>query len=503
MSRYNFYYDESEHSRKINYTTVSASNYYDNFITTIVGWKDGFEKDIICKYREFEDKYKDRKDKNGELKSLTLKQSQFKFGFASLNKGNVKFVDDFLSLYDENTKLYFSVNSKIEYIILQLFEGYKNSFILDADALKYSIIKALNMYQPDEVIKSIYESPEDLVSILRKFFRQKIEANKSNIALKKQENAAFEQILYVLDDIDSVAEIQWNYCMPFDGFLKYLKEEKIVDYSLILDKEGKENEDSNTLLAARKMGVKNVSECNSCSYCGLRMADMTAGIIAKLMKALCDSMRYHCASEETTKKLLDAKWFDVREEQLNLYKKLYKIICQWDNAWFKSYAGVYSDDLVSFIALLGYMSHFKSALQIKEQGLEMQGEYFNSYTCEALSSYFSRRKSKLPIEIIDNGTKDYFYNNQGAKVYYDIKKQPELLINEEGVFVDVLSVGLDRQFFPLVTLLKEGQAVCYKLPEGLKDWAITIVGFANQGENLFPAKVKLSKLNGRYYADIL
>lgn len=29
MSKYNFYYDESEHSRKINYKTVSASNYYD------------------------------------------------------------------------------------------------------------------------------------------------------------------------------------------------------------------------------------------------------------------------------------------------------------------------------------------------------------------------------------------------------------------------------------------------------------------------------------------
>ena len=26
MSKYNFYYDESEHSRKINYQTVSASN---------------------------------------------------------------------------------------------------------------------------------------------------------------------------------------------------------------------------------------------------------------------------------------------------------------------------------------------------------------------------------------------------------------------------------------------------------------------------------------------
>ena len=28
MSKYNFYYDESEHSRKINYKTVSAPNYY-------------------------------------------------------------------------------------------------------------------------------------------------------------------------------------------------------------------------------------------------------------------------------------------------------------------------------------------------------------------------------------------------------------------------------------------------------------------------------------------
>ena len=39
MSTYEFYYDESEHSRKINYNTVSATNYYDNFVTMIVGKK--------------------------------------------------------------------------------------------------------------------------------------------------------------------------------------------------------------------------------------------------------------------------------------------------------------------------------------------------------------------------------------------------------------------------------------------------------------------------------
>ena len=37
MSKHYFFYDESEHSRKISYKTVSALNYYDNFIAMIVG----------------------------------------------------------------------------------------------------------------------------------------------------------------------------------------------------------------------------------------------------------------------------------------------------------------------------------------------------------------------------------------------------------------------------------------------------------------------------------
>lgn len=37
MDTYKFYYDESEHSRKINYNTVTAPNYYDNFVTVVVG----------------------------------------------------------------------------------------------------------------------------------------------------------------------------------------------------------------------------------------------------------------------------------------------------------------------------------------------------------------------------------------------------------------------------------------------------------------------------------
>ena len=70
MSEYVFYYDETEHSRKINYKTVSASNYYDNFITVIVGWEKAREEQIKEKYHNFEDQYSSRKNGQGELKRL-------------------------------------------------------------------------------------------------------------------------------------------------------------------------------------------------------------------------------------------------------------------------------------------------------------------------------------------------------------------------------------------------------------------------------------------------
>ena len=58
MSEYIFFYDESEHSRKINYNTVSATNYYDNFVTMIVGWSTKNDE-ILQRYMTFEAKYGD------------------------------------------------------------------------------------------------------------------------------------------------------------------------------------------------------------------------------------------------------------------------------------------------------------------------------------------------------------------------------------------------------------------------------------------------------------
>lgn len=452
---------------------------------------------------DFENKYADRKDRNGELKSTTLKQKKFEYGFASLDKGNTQFIMDFLSIFDESTKLYFSVASKIEYLILQLFIGYQNNLIIDADEVKYSITKALVVYRPQNVIKSIYDNPEGFVEELKRFFRERIECNSLNIKLKDKENKAFENILYILNDISAIPELQWDYHMPFSGFMKYLQEEQIKNYALVLDKEGEQNEVSRTMQAACEMGLSNVTEENSKDNYGLRMADMMAGIISKLLKSLCDALHYHSVEEGTQKKLLDKKWFQLNEVKLKLYKKLYKIICEWDNVWYKSYAGIYSDDLVCFIGLLGYMAHFENKEQIINEKLEMQGEYFNGYVCRQLSDYFNRRRSKLPIDLIDKNDEEYFLNRRGAKVYFDITKQPILQIAEGSQTEMVLSVGMDKSGAPLITISNEGEPICYRLPGELSDWALMAVGMANMGENLFPSQVVFTKEKNRYFADIL
>ena len=151
MSKYNFYYDESEHSRKINHKTITAENYFDSFIAVVVGWLSNNQAGLYERYTVFESKYEHRKS-NGELKSTTIKQSQLKSGFASLNADNLSLLEDFLTLFDERILVYYAVSSKIEYIIHQLFEDYENSLLVDMDAMKYSITKAIVSYQPSDII---------------------------------------------------------------------------------------------------------------------------------------------------------------------------------------------------------------------------------------------------------------------------------------------------------------------------------------------------------------
>ena len=104
--------------------------------------------------------------------------------------------------------------------------------------------------------------------------------------LKRRENKAFEEMLYILEDISVIPEFQWDYHMPFNGFTKSLQEEHIENYTLVLDKEGEQNKVSRTMQAACDMRLSNVIEENSQDSYGLRMADMMGGHYFKIVKSI-------------------------------------------------------------------------------------------------------------------------------------------------------------------------------------------------------------------------
>ena len=55
----------------------------------------------------------------------------------------------------------------------------------------------------------------------------------------------------------------------------------------------------------------------------------------------------------------------------------------------------------------------------------------------------------------------------------------------------------------MVTIESGEETVCYRLPQEYLEWAMTMVGCANMGENLVPGEVIFSLENGRYYVDIV
>jgi len=146
-----------------------------------------------------------------------------------------KVLEDDFALSDD-VYVYVSTFSKVEYIVKQLFKDYRNSFMFDMDMMKYSIIKSLVIYKPRELVDAIYNDPQNIVTAMKTFFKERIEKNKRNLCLKQRENESFEQILSLLDDVQPVDCLDWDYTPPFIGFHRYLDEKSISNYSLTIDR---------------------------------------------------------------------------------------------------------------------------------------------------------------------------------------------------------------------------------------------------------------------------
>ena len=260
-------------------------------------------------------------------------------------------------------------------------------FISNINYLKYSLIKAINIYRPKKVIEAIYNESDNFLFVLREFLIDKIRQNEANMPLKEAENRAFTEILIFIDEAYKVRKLDWSYENGFIGFKKYLKELGVESFTIVIDREGNKE---NTLNAANRVGLEQVVDGDSKEYFGIRMADMFAGLMSKMMKELSTALIPIDVNNYTQKCLLDEKWFVLSERQLSLYKKMYHIVWEVNNAWYKFFAGIYADNLTVFTSILAFMNHFVDAEEIRNGDYRMQPEYFNAYVCKRLLEEYAR-----------------------------------------------------------------------------------------------------------------
>lgn len=498
MSRIIFFYDESEHSRRLTKDTIEANNFADNFMASIIGYSENISMNVEESYQEFEKKYKKIYTVKGEMKSTILKPNKYKAGLVSFKKDDLCFVSDLLDMIrDYDMYLYICVFNKIEYIILQLLEGYKNSLFVDADSLKYSVAKLVSLYRPQRVYEAIYKQDDDFIKELKEFLEEV--RNKNEQEQKREtESLAIKQLLILLNESSNDFSIDWDYDIAFCGFSKYLDEIDIKEYQLIIDKEG----NGKTLNSAKAVGIRNCSEADSKETIGLRIVDFVVGIISSFVKSIHNSFEY--GSTEDTKKLLflNKSWFNIKNDSLEVYKKLKKIIIDQHKMWYKTYCGSYSDDFLYFICILNYFSMFNEIGDFNKLSFE---QHQNNLVVKSLEERFEILRNKLPIEKIKLEENGVYYNQQGAKCFVDYKRHKTLPIEaDKGKRFIVLSVGMFGKLEkPCVTILENDEPICYLLPDELAEWAITVISVANIGQNLFPATVEFGIINKQFYAEII
>ena len=163
-----------------------------------------------------------------------------------------------------------------------------------------------------------------------------------------------------------------------------MEENKIDKYSLFTDREGS----GNTIQAAKKVVSPTAEEVESSEVEGVRIADMLAGIIFKILRSLENEYKYECIEQRINRKCLSEEWFDIGEKTLNLYKKFYHIMIEQNQCFYKSFCGGYSDMIICLNNLLGYFNYYKNINQYLKYTRQEHANRFNNQFMIALKEYY-------------------------------------------------------------------------------------------------------------------
>lgn len=499
MVEYVFFYDESEHSRKISFDTVKSYNFEPNFVVAIVGCQTNSLEELESKYIELEKDYKDFYSVD-ELKSNIIKEKKYKYGLNSFKKTDLNLITDLFSFINDNDfKVYISVNNKIEYIVNQLLKEYKNDLFIDADLFRYIVTKILNVYFPQNVIQAIYLDSNKFKTELKNFCLMLLNNNK-NLPHKELENEAINQLLIILNETSHDFDINWDYAFAFSGFKNFIIENKYEVASLYIDQE----DNGTTYSAAVEEGFIKTVEADSNNNFGIRIADFVAGTISRFIISIASEINYSSLDDAKNLKLLSSKWFEINEETFTCYKILKKVIVDLNKSWFKLNYSHYSDHFLYFVTLLNYFDKYVNfELYLNDQKVNHSVE-LNNMVLQELFEKIKLIRSKLKIEPVKPINPKSYVNQKGAICYFDYNIHDYLPIKEGQSNYHVLSVGFfGKNEKACATVETENGPVMYLLPDQLMSWSFDMVALANRGIKLFPSDVIFSCINGKYYVNLV
>ncbi len=412
--QYTFFFDESFHDRKITLTNTGKLNIFEeNALDSYIGVFCGFSNDKLEEENNrFLDLEKQIKNKlnltdTDELKSVTFHKKNFNYGIQSLGKTAFFAYQTFFEFLEETKPvIYFDTISKVEFLLIKIFRNirFSNEDIINKDVFFYSLIKFFKTYHTRKPTNMLFDSriqynPE----LLKKEFLKTIETvlhRIKGIKRKTREITALEQMYFVLKtctfaNLKIDEKVDFSYSPNFSQFEKFLISSSlnIENTSLIIDNE------ENTFYAAKQFNFSSIAIEDSKKTPLLHIPDLLSGFIGRIIYALYNDdtfledsitdIKDIYQNDLETKRLQSQTWFNLNEERFYLYEKVYKVLfC--NKTLIRPYS-LYSDQYFSFLALIEYIAtqNWQDFYEINTQ--KKHPEYFNTYLCEKLETYYGSR----------------------------------------------------------------------------------------------------------------
>ena len=408
---YNFYFDETYHDRKITIKSSGRINTFtadknDSYIGVFWGIENTKQSSVTKRLFALENKYIARYGLTSEFKSINIARKNFNFGVRSFTNDAFDYYSDLFKLLEQISPIiHVNVVSKIEYLMRNIFSAVDmhQTPLVSSNSFYYSITKFILYYHTPQLVMALSKTIETGEG---SFFQEKLLnhiestiAALNEIPRKARELPALQQLHIIVSGCNFEAPISdkydFIYFQNFDGLIRLLDERKISAQRahITIDRE------EATFQAALSFPFKEVKQADSTQSVKVRLSDHLCGFIGRMMYALTEDKQIkedvvididHLRDNDLSRKrLLSPDWFDLKEAQFELYKRVFNVLVIQQEAYWATMTWSYSDQVSMFYSLLQYFGSYSSYENYKKHSSKEHSEYYNTACCLDLERQYA------------------------------------------------------------------------------------------------------------------